>query len=126
MPISPSYVLGFFCPTLAQELEDGIGKIDSAKSRAFARWFGTGNVGEIERLTLTDITYRKGKVERVLRAIRDDNKISFNKQNLIFLNSRQVVAAYRFLGSQKADFELAIDMLREDPSLRMTDHIRFG
>ena len=126
MPISSSYVIGFFCPTLAQELEDGIAKIDSAKSRAFARWFGTGNVGEIERLTLTDITYRKGKVERVLRAIRDDKKISFNKQNLIFLNSRQVVAAYRFLGSQKADFELAIDMLREDPSLRVTDHIRFG
>jgi hypothetical protein len=83
-------------------------------------------MGEVERLTLADMMYHRQVVERMLRAILEDRKLRFSKQNLIFLNSHQAIAAYRYIGSPKADFALAEDMLRENPDFRLTDHISFA
>jgi hypothetical protein len=126
LPISPTYALAYFCKTIFEELEQGIAKIDAVRSRMFSRWFRAGALADKERLTMADLNYKKETVVQMLRALKDDRKIRFNKQNLIFLNSRQVATGYRFVAGPNKDFSLALDMLRQSPELRCTDHMRIA
>ncbi|CAN5504491.1 hypothetical protein BH11PSE4_BH11PSE4_06450 [soil metagenome] len=126
MPISPLFVIAFFCPTIAKELEDGAKKIAEARSSLFAFHFSKGTLSEDVSLKLTYVNEQKQKVELQLKEIREDRRVRFDSQNLIFLNSHQVLSAYRFLASDSDEFALAIDMIHRDPQLRQTDHIHFS
>jgi len=126
MPISPKYALAYFCQTILEELEQGIAKIDAIRSRRFADWFKTGTLGDAERLTMTNLNYKREIVAQTFRALKTDRKIQFNEQNLIFLNSKQVISGFRFVASAARDFSLVVDMLEKSPELRMTDHLQFA
>jgi hypothetical protein len=125
LPISPSYALAFFCPTIKEELKNGADKVGKVKKSLFAQYFKSGNLGEAETLTLAQLSQAKKTIDLHFRQ-HEDQKILFNKQNLIFLNSLQVQTAYRFLAGPQNDFALAIDKLRETPALRQPNHIQFG
>lgn len=124
LPISPSHALAFFCPSVADELERGLAKLDYMKSQADSRCFWMGSVRPSEKDAKSNRT--KDIAKRTLEAIREKKLIHFNKQNTIFLNSMQVITAHRFIGSSVNDFSLAVNMLKKDPSLRSSDHISFG
>ena len=126
LPISPSYAIAFFCPTLVRELEDGVKKIELIRSNFFARSFSQGAAGEFANLTLADMKYQQKKIESHLVAMRDERKIKFNKQNLLLLNSSQVLSAHRFIGSCDNRFSLVADMLRQDPKIREPSPVSFG
>jgi hypothetical protein len=126
LPISPSHAIAFFCQSLIQELEEGLKRIDENKSKFFANCLTQGNLGEAANLTLADMKLQRARAERILVAMRDDRKIKFNKQNLIFLNSKQVISAHRFVASRENKFSLAVDMLKQHPDLKEPSHVSFG
>lgn len=126
MPISPQFAIAFFCPTLAEELERGMKKISEVRSSRFSLHFASGTFSEKISFELAHMNEQKRKVQLHLNAIRDDQKVYFNDQNLLFLNSHQVLSAFRFLAAATDEFALALDMIRENPKLRKPDLIQFG
>ena len=77
-------------------------------------------------LTLADLKFQQKKIESHLVAMRDERKIKFNKQNLLFLNSSQVLSAHRFIGSCDNRFSLVADMIKQNPEIREPRHVSFG
>ena len=61
LPISPSYAIAFFCPTLFRELEHGVNKIETIRSNFFARSFAQGTTGMFVDLTLADLKFQQKK-----------------------------------------------------------------
>ena len=126
LPISPQLAIAFFCPSLANELERGIETITRARGSRFSHNFANGTLSGKVNLELANMNKQKQKLKLHLKAIRDDQKIYFNDQNLLFLNSHQVLSAFRFLAAATDEFALARDMIGKNPKLRKPDLIQFG
>ena len=124
--ISSSYAIAFFCPTILQELQNGITKIDGIRSNFVRQSFAEGTVGTRTNLALADLKNQQELLQSQLADLRDQQKVSFNKQNLLFLNSNQVLSAHRFVGSCENKFSLVADMLKTNPEIRSPSHISFG
>jgi len=126
LPISSSYAIAFFCPTILQELQNGITKIDGIRSNFVRQSFAEGTVGTRTNLALADLKNQQELLQSQLADLRDQQKVSFNKQDLLFLNSNQVLSAHRFVGSCENKFSLVADMLKTNPEIRSPSHISFG
>jgi len=125
LPVSSLHALAFFCPTIKEELKKGADKASKIKNSFFAKFFESGNLGDAHARTLAQLSQAKKTIDLHFRQ-HENQKIFFNAQNLIFLNSLQVQTAYRFLAGPQDDFTLAIDMLRETPAIRQPNQIQFG
>jgi hypothetical protein len=96
LPISPTFALGFYCPSFMKECLERVGqyqellKVDPVKAAKYS-----GSINEVVKM---------------IGSANDGSPISMSPENVIFVNSRQVGFCSRFVFSGTNEFSLALDM----------------
>lgn len=104
LPISPVLTLALICPSRAAELQRGVDAYMRVQTRPDAHLRFGGSVAE-------------GR--RILEAMDGGAPLACTPENVLFHNSLQIAEAERFVFSMTGDFELAKDMLRTNPELKI-------
>lgn len=104
LPISPTLTLALICPTRGVELRRGMDTYVRVQTRPDAHLRFGDSVAE---------------ARRILDAIDGGPPLACQPENVVFHNSLQIAEAERFIFSMTGDFDLAKDMLRTNPELRI-------
>jgi hypothetical protein len=91
LPLSPTLVLGFMCPTIAGMMREIVNKLGKAAAKPASSY---------------------------LSALESRASLALERPNIDFMNSQQVIASERFVYSGSNDFALVREMLESDPMLR--------
>lgn len=104
LPLSDTLTLLLSCPTNFEHM-------DAAVARAERLREALGERGEAARRTLHEVT-------PLIRAVREGRTLPSQPENVTFQNSLQVCSAERWLFSPLRNFDLAEDMIGENPRLK--------
>ena len=107
LPLSKNLCLSMVCPSLIEQIDQGV-----KKAARLERALGFASTG-----LLND-------AQSILNSVFTGNARVLQPENIEHLNSLQVGMASRFIYSSTDDFSLVHDMLKEDPSLKQPR--RFG
>lgn len=91
LPLSPTLVLSFMCPTIGEMMRTLVNVLGRAADKIATSY---------------------------LAALESRESLSMERPNIDYLNSQQVIASERFVYSGSNDFALVREMLESDPSLR--------
>jgi len=118
-PLSPTLLLGMWCPTREQEFREGLGVSERTLQRLDAQGLAPTVGGMIEGAALRDRAVRiRDDLRPICAAISAGTPVQATSTNMMFYNSLQVAWAERYVMSNTADFSLARRMLDEKPHLR--------
>lgn len=91
LPLSPTLVLGFMCPTIGEMMRVLVNKLGETDARPASSY---------------------------LAALESRASLALEPPNIEFMNSQQVIASERFVYSGSNDFALVREMLENEPQLR--------
>ena len=91
LPLSPTLVLGFMCPTIGEMMRALVNKLGKAEAKLASSY---------------------------IAALESRARLALEPPNIDFMNSQQVIASERFVYSGSNDFALVREMLESDPLLR--------
>lgn len=90
-PLSPTLCIGFLCPTIDAMLREGHNTVGTSGRSVFEKWIG---------------------------ALNGETTLSLEDENVVNLNSLQVINAERHVYSGSSNFRLASEMLDSNPELK--------
>lgn len=102
-PISSSLSLGMYCPTLLQKFKH---ELLNAKAKLV--------LSPNADLSIEPIN----NIEKLISCFETGSKILLGRENVVHLNSLQVMNDNRFVYSSNDDFELVEDMLEKNDAFR--------
>jgi hypothetical protein len=91
LPLSPTLVLGFMCPTIGEMMRALLNKLRKAEAKPASSY---------------------------LAALETGASLALEPPNIDFMNSQQVIASERFVYSGSDEFALVREMLESNPLLR--------
>jgi hypothetical protein len=91
MPLSPTLVLGFMCPTIGEMMRVLVNKLGKANAKPASSY---------------------------LAALESRVSLALELPNIEFMNSQQIIASERFVYSGSNDFALVREMLESEPAHR--------
>jgi hypothetical protein len=103
MPLSKTLSLAMWCPSLEAELNRGMDMVN------FLSKTNSGLLNSLPGL---------GSFEELMKGIRTGSAVPLTSENLLNLNSLQVIFSSRFLFSSKNDFSVAEKMIDLHPAAR--------
>lgn len=115
-PLSPEVVLGYFCQTSMRKIEDEQAEAEKRVSALFSKQI-LSNVG-ISRAEISQLRQARDEIKRskdYYRLMKDCRAVPMDSQNLLFLNSLQMRASYRFIAAARPSFSFARTALSERP-----------
>jgi len=101
LPLSKNLCLSMVCPSLIEQIEQGV-----KNAQLLERALGLRNTG-----LLSD-------AQNILNAVLPGSARRIKPENVEHLNSLQVRSASRFIYSSTSDFSLVQDMIKKEPSLK--------
>lgn len=104
IPLTPTYALGLWCPSLLETVSKGVSKM--ATLRKPHPFQDTASRHNLRRARET------------LHAFRNNLPLQYESDNVLHLNSLQVSHAERFVFSSTGDFTLVEEMIGGDQSIR--------
>lgn len=124
LPIGPVLVLALYCPTLVASLDRQIVAAEKRRDALAVNLFR----GDRDRVAKTTAEWKlvRQAIEdgrRSRRQLVDDRLVLMTDDNLLYLNSLQVMWAFRYLVALPGDFSFANMALTEHPS--WVDHPKF-
>jgi hypothetical protein len=115
-PLSHEIVLAYMCPLTMKETEEKHANADSEVNSLFSRKFmsptglSSADKAEIEGYR-TEI--QRAKTHYAM--IKNERMVPLNAENLLFLNSLQILNSFRYLACHTSDFQFAVKALSERP-----------
>ena len=73
-----------------------------------------------------DEKYQIKNIEQLLNSFSTGAIFQINEQNVVFRNSLQVMSSSRFIFSSTDNFELAREMIKDNPDLRNPPQVKMG
>lgn len=118
-PISPDIVLAYFCPSSLKHIED---RHAEAEKRA-SSFFGTKMLSQrgISTADTAVLMQMRAEIKRskdYYLLMKEHRIVPMDDQNVLFLNSLQMMSSYRFIAAAKSDFSFARKALNERPHWR--------
>lgn len=119
MPLSADLLLCAWCPSLLNEVRDGLG---SAKNDRRAEALRRVLRGELDaagmKADLDEYAMQLQPLENLIAGAADGRPVSSSPDNMDYYNSLQMSWAYRYVISPDSNFDLARRVNRENPDLR--------
>jgi hypothetical protein len=115
-PLSHEVVLAYMCPLTMKETEEKHRASDADVNSLFSRKFMSPR-----GLSLADRLEIEGHRTEIQRAknhyamIKNERVIPISSENLLFLNSLQLLSSFRYLACRRRDFAFAVRALSERP-----------
>ena len=127
LPLSPTITLGFWCPTIANEssnVRDEVEKlrkhllVDQTLGRDVDQMGLANQIAELDACLETLTPTHK--------ALQEGTPVQCKEENVTFLNCLQVQSSNRFVISQIDSFDLAEQMISDNPKYRSGFRITIG
>lgn len=116
-PLSPNVVLTYFCPSLLQMTENLHAEAEEYAS-SFLREKIVSRVG-ISEVDMANFAQMRSEIRRskdYYRLLKENRVTPLDAQNVLFLNSLQMMSSYRFIAAARGDFSFARMALNERPT----------
>jgi Protein of unknown function (DUF4238) len=115
-PLSHEIVLAYTCPLTMREMEENLKTSESRVNSHFGRMFmSPKGLSVADRLKIEQCRKEIREEKDRYALIKNERLVPMNSENLLFLNSLQVLNSFRYLACQKNDFHFATTALRERP-----------
>jgi hypothetical protein len=115
-PLSPDVVLAYFCPSLMKETEEQQAEAERRISAAFAaQILSRTGISRAEILRFEQMRTEVKRSKDYFRLVKENRVAPMDSQNVLFLNSLQVRASYRFVAAARPNFSFARKALSERP-----------
>jgi hypothetical protein len=126
-PLSPNVVLTYFCPSSLKLFEEK--QIEA--ERQVSSFFATKLVSRVglsmaDTVLLAEMRAEIKRSKDYYRLLKEHRVVPMDAQNVLYLNSLQMMSSHRFIAAQKADFSFARNALKEKPSWREGRGIQFA
>ena len=115
-PLSHEVVLAYMCPLTMKEIQEKHRASDTEVNSLFSKRFMSP-----KGLSITDsveIERFRAEIQRAkdhFALIQNERVVPISSENLVFLNSLQVMSSFRYLACRTNDFDFAIRALSERP-----------
>lgn len=126
-PLSPEIVLAYMCPQGMNEIE----KSHIASEKEVDVFFGQKFLSPTGLTTADKIKIEKARAE-ILRQknhyalIKSKRVVPMTADNLLFLNSLQVLSSFRYIACRKSCFDFAVKALSEKPHWKEGVGLKIG
>lgn len=115
-PLSPDLVLVYFCPSLLKQIEDTQTKAESHASNFFAtKMLSRLGMSEIDASVLSEMRAEIKRSKDYYSLLRQQRVVPMDTQNVLYLNSLQMISSYRFIAAKDSEFSFARRALSERP-----------
>jgi hypothetical protein len=115
-PLSDQVVLAYMCPLTMKETEQSLEDAERKVTSLFGTLFmSPTGLSPVDRL---DIEKSRAEIQRAksyYAMIKNERVVPMTSENLLFLNSLQVLSSFRYLACRTDDFAFAIKALSERP-----------
>jgi Protein of unknown function (DUF4238) len=115
-PLSHEIVLAYMCPLTMKETEEAHRTSDAEVNSLFSKKFmSPKGLSPADKL---EIERHRAEIQRAKNhyaMIKNDRLVPISSENLLFLNSLQVLSSFRYLACHKRDFAFAVRALSERP-----------
>jgi len=127
MPISPTMMLAFWCPSIIEEMASGHAAVSARRQEALESLFLPSGVNvEEARTAIATCDAAIAITSEMLSAVREGEPLRCVPLNVDFYNSLQVVSAFRFVISNREDFWVPKKMMKDSPDLIRSWAMRLG
>jgi hypothetical protein len=115
-PLSPDIVLAYFCPSLLGRAEKLHAESEQCAS-SFLRGKFRSHLGlsEWDKAHLAQMRREIKRSKDYYRLLKENRVTPMDAQNVLYLNSLQMMSSYRFIVATSADFSFARMALNEHP-----------
>jgi hypothetical protein len=118
-PLSPKIVLAYMCPLTMNETEEKHRTADADVNSLFSRRFmSPAGISISDRLEIEKSRAEIQRAKSHYAMIRNERLAPINSENLLFLNSLQILSSFRYLACRTDDFAFAVKALSERPHWR--------
>jgi hypothetical protein len=115
-PLSSEVVLAYMCPLTMKETEERHCAFDAEVNSLFSRKFmSPKGLSLADRLKIEANRIEIQRAKNHYAMIKNERLIPISSENLLFLNSLQVLSSFRYLACRTRDFTFAIRALSERP-----------
>lgn len=126
-PLSRDVVLAYMCPHTMQETEATHVATDAETNAMFGkRFLSPEGLSLAERM---EIASRRNEVRRAkdyYAMIKNEQAIPMAPDNLLFLNSLQVLSSFRYIACRRRNFDFAIRAIADRPHWREGVGVQFA
>jgi len=127
LPLSHEIVLAYMCPLTMKETEETLQAAEKEIGSAFGRKFlSPSGISVTDRL---EIEQSRAEIERAksyYAMIKSERAVPMSSENLLFLNSLQILSSHRYLACRANDFTFAVRALSEKPHWKEGLGIKIG
>jgi hypothetical protein len=118
-PLSSKIVLAYMCPLSMKEIEEKHWTADTEVNSLFSRRFmSPAGLSVSDRLEIEKARAEIQRAKNHYAMIRSERLVPMNSENLLFLNSLQILSSFRYLACRTDNFSFAIKALSERPHWR--------
>ena len=115
-PLSHELVLAYMCPLTLREIEEAHTAADRELADLFARKFmSPRGLSPYDKIEIERSRAETQRAKNYLALLKDKRIVPITSENLLFLNSLQVLSSFRYLGCRTNDFSFAVRALAERP-----------
>lgn len=114
-PLSPDVVLAYLCPTSMKEIEKEHAESEKRASMLFATQLLSRGISPTEVRHLEQMRSEIKRSKDYYRLVKEYRVAPMDSQNVLFLNSLQVRASYRFVAAARPNFSFVKRALSERP-----------
>jgi Protein of unknown function (DUF4238) len=126
-PLSHRIVLAYMCPMSMKEAEEKHRIAEREVGSFFARSFlSPTGLSVADRIELERLRAEIRRAKTCYAMIKNERAAPISSENLLFLNSLQVLSSYRYLACRTNDFTFATKALSERPHWKEGVGIKFG
>jgi hypothetical protein len=126
-PLSHEVVLAYMCPLTMREMEEKLKSSEIDVNSYFSRKFmSPKGLSTADRLKIEQCRTEIRREKTRYALIKDERLLPLNSENLLFLNSLQVMNSFRYLACRKNDFHFATKALSERPHWKEGLGIKIG
>jgi hypothetical protein len=115
-PLSHQIVLGYMCPLTMKETEEAHVAADSEVNSLFSRMFmSPQGLSMADRLGIEKARAEIERAKSYYAMIKSERVVPISSENMLFLNSLQVLSSARYLACHTDNFAFAMKALSERP-----------
>lgn len=126
-PLSHRVVLAYMCPLSMREIEERQRAADREIDSIFGRKFlSPAGLTTLDKLAIEQMRFEAQRARTHYAMLRNERVVPMKSDNLLFLNSLQILSSFRYLACRTTDFAFAIKALAERPHWREGIGIKIG
>lgn len=124
-PLTSGLAVAFMCPTVVAELETEISVAKKKVAQMSAETLlSPKGMTQLQSMHIAAAKAEIKRAEREFDRLTKERAIAVAPDNLLFLNSLQIMQSYRYVASRRGDFDLVAKAMREKPGWRKPNLLR--